>query len=85
MPFTATPEFHDRYRAVSDKTAQCIDEAILRIVGEPDSAWARQGQVRGELGAAWLVAIECSGDIWMVYWAWPDRDEPLQLLLLLPG
>lgn len=85
MSFVATPEFLDQYRKVSDRSVECVDNAILGILNDPDSAWARQGQVRGELGAAWLVAIECSGEIWTIYWTWPHRDEPLQLLLLLPG
>lgn len=85
MPFVVTPDFHDQYQKVSDRSVQCVDDAILRIVRNPDSAWARQGQVRGELGAAWLVVIECSGETRTIYWTWPHRDEPLQLLLLLPG
>jgi hypothetical protein len=85
MSFAATPEFHDRYQRVSDKTAECIDDAILRILEQPDGAWARQNQVRGELGSAWLIVIECEGETWSIDWIWPNRDEPLELLLLLPG
>ncbi len=85
MSFVATAEFHSRYRRVSDTTAGCIDDAILRILEQPDGAWARQNQVRDELGSAWLVVIECGGEAWSIYWTWPNRDEPLQLLLLLSG
>ena len=85
MSVVATPEFHARYRVLPDRTAECLDAAILRILSEPDSAWARQNRVRGELGSAWLVVVKCDGEIWNVYWRWPRGDDPLQLLLLLPG
>jgi hypothetical protein len=37
------------------------------------------------LGSAWLIVIECEGETWSIDWIWPNRDEPLELLLLLPG
>ena len=85
MSFMATPEFHERYQRVSDKSACCIDSAVLRILREPEGAWARQSRVRGELGWAWLVVVECGTDEWSIYWDWPGRKGPIRLLLLLPG
>ena len=82
MEFVVTPEFVDRYEALDDATADCVDDAIRRLLAAHRSAWARQNRVVGEGGSAWLIAIKCSGDDFALYWR-EGTDESLVLLLLL--
>ena len=82
MEFVVTPEFVDRYEALDDATADCVDDAIRRLLTAHRSAWARQNRVVSEGSSTWLIAIKCSGDDFALYWR-EGTDESLVLLLLL--
>lgn len=83
MEFMVTPEFVERYEHLDDSTASCVDDAIRRVVADPDSAWARQNRVVGEQGWAWLVVIRCDREDLALYWEQASPDDPLVFLLLL--
>lgn len=82
MEFTVTPQFVERYEALDDAKAACVDAAIRRLLVDHRSAWARQNRVVGEGASAWLIAIRCSGEDFALYWR-EATDESLVLLLLL--
>jgi len=82
MEFTATPEFLEVYTILDDPTAECVDRAIRRVLVQPDSAWARQNRVVGELGSSWLIALRCHGHDLALYWRQVEA-ESVELLLLL--
>ena len=83
MEFVASPEFLEVYRILDDSTAECVDEAIRRVLVQPESAWARQNRVLGELGSSWLVALNCQGNDLSLYWRQTEGAEVIELLLLL--
>lgn len=82
MDFTVTPRFVERYRALDDAQVSCVDDAIRRLLGEPQSAWARQNRVVGEAGSAWLITVSCPGADLALYWR-EETAESLVLLLLI--
>ena len=83
MDFTATPEFLEQYEQPDHTVVECVDRAILRLSGDPASAWARQNRVVGDQEAAWLIVLQC-GEGLGLYWWQPVPTEPIHLLLLLP-
>jgi hypothetical protein len=82
MDFKVTPEFSERYDQLDDVEAECVDDAIRRVVADPQRAWARQNRVVGEKGWAWLVVVSCDGVDFGLYWQ-ETVDEPIVFLLLL--
>jgi len=83
MEFVASPEFFEVYEGLDNPTAECVDDAIRRVLAEPASAWARQNRVVGEHGSSWLIALRCGGTDFSLYWRQPEPAEPIELLLLL--
>ncbi|MFH1103545.1 MAG: hypothetical protein V1757_01175 [Actinomycetota bacterium] len=83
MQFVATPEFLEAYRMLDDSTAECVDDAIRRVLAQSENAWARQNRVLGELGSSWLVALHCQGNDLSLHWRQTEGAEVIELLLLL--
>lgn len=82
MEFVATPEFVERYEVLDNATAECVDDAIRRLLAEHRSAWARQNRVVGDDGSAWLIALRCPGSDLALYWH-EGTDDSIILVLLV--
>lgn len=82
MEFKATPEFFERYEELDDETAECVNDALRRLLAEHYGAWARQNRVVSEGGSAWLIALRCLGDDLAFYWR-EGTDDSIILVLLL--
>jgi len=83
VPFVATPEFLEAYQRLDHSALERVDGAIVRLAGDPSSAWARQNRVMGKQGSAWLIIVRCRTNDCALHWDQPDPDGPVRLLLLL--
>ena len=66
--YRVTQAFLDGYDALDDAAVAQVDAAVERLLNEHESAWARQGRVKGESGEAWIIELRTpSADI-SIYW-----------------
>ena len=84
MDFVFSESFLVSYETLADDKVTVIDEAILRLLAEHDSAWARQGRVVGELGSAWILTVAAKNFDVTLYWNYYD-DKNIVLLALILG
>jgi hypothetical protein len=84
MDFVLSESFLLSYDRLDDDKVAEIDEAILRLLADHDSAWARRGRVEGEVGGAWIVTIAAGNFDGSLYWDYYD-DETVVLLALIVG
>jgi len=81
--YRVTPEFVEIYESLDDEAAAQVDDAILRLADDHESAWARQGRVAGEDGEAWIIEIRAGAADLSLYWDYLDGHLILLVLLLV--
>ncbi len=81
--YRVTPEFVEVYESLDDEAAVAVDDTILRLADEHESAWARQGRVAGENGEAWIIEIRAGAVDLSLYWDYLDGQLILLVLLLV--
>lgn len=80
--FRVTNAFVDSYETLEDETAAAVDEAVLCLLRNHSTAWARQGRVSGEDGGAWIIEIHTGAFSSWLYWDYLG-DECVLLMLLI--
>lgn len=63
-----TATFSQRYDRLSDHDAESIDAAIIRLMEEHETAWARSHRVVGEDGSSWIIPLRTAGRLLHLYW-----------------
>lgn len=82
VEFEVSATFARAYDAVDDSVIDLLDAALLRVVGEPGSGWARQSRVMGDFDWAWKVTIEAKGRTFAIYWT-QNEDGVVQFVALV--
>jgi hypothetical protein len=81
MDYRVTAVFVEAYEYLHSATAVDVDAAIRRLLHDHQSAWARQGRVTGNGGAAWIIEVRTSASDVSIYWDY--LDDQLMLLAAL--
>jgi hypothetical protein len=83
MDFVFSESFLRSYERLSDDKVVIIDDAILRLLADHDSAWARQGRVVGEVGSAWIITVAARNFDVSLYWDYYEEQSIVLLALIL--
>ncbi|MEX2278504.1 MAG: hypothetical protein WEA76_00290 [Acidimicrobiia bacterium] len=80
--WVATPEFIEVYKRLDDRRAAVVDDAVRKLLRNPQDSWARQGRVVGERWSAWIVEFRGAGREFALYWTHGDADDVVILAFL---
>lgn len=81
--FKVTSEFVAVYESLDVDAAVMVDEAVMRLLEDHETAWARQGRVAGNIGEAWILEIRTPTSDISVYWDYLDGRLLLLILLIV--
>jgi len=80
--YRVTPDFIDVYKSLRDDLMVAVDDAVVRLLAEHATLWARRGRAIGSGGCAWLIEFGVCETDPTLYWNYLD-DELILLVLLL--
>ena len=81
--YRVTQAFLDVYQDLADPEIAQVDAAVERLLDEHESAWARQGRVRGESGEAWIIELRAPNADISLYWDYLDGELILLAALII--
>ena len=81
--YRVTDQFVEVYESLNDDVVASVDGAIVKLLADHETAWARQGRVAGETGDAWIIEIRSANYDVSLYWNYLDNRLILLAVLIV--